>query len=86
MASYNLKSCTDQLCVPLAILFIKSLESGMLPSDWNIAIGHIVPIFKKMQSQVKVNNYIILCVLTSAIVKDAFLLQYNCYYLTNNMG
>ena len=27
-----LKNCADQLCVPIAILFNKSLESGMLPS------------------------------------------------------
>ena len=25
------KQCADQLCVPLSILFVKSLESGLLP-------------------------------------------------------
>jgi len=28
-----LKSCAEQLCVPLAILFNKSFKSGLLPKD-----------------------------------------------------
>ena len=28
--------CADQLCVPLSILFNKSLESSVLPDDWKI--------------------------------------------------
>ena len=39
------KQCADQLCVPLSILFTKSLESGLLPEDWKS--GHITPIYKK---------------------------------------
>ena len=40
-----LKRLATQLCVPLDILFTKSLKSGLLPQDWKI--GYIVPIFKK---------------------------------------
>jgi len=43
--SIILKNCADQLCAPLAILYNKSLESGVLPHDWKI--GHIVPIFRR---------------------------------------
>jgi len=74
--SVILKNCADQLCVPLAILYNKSLESGILPHDWKI--GHIVPIFKK-GSKVKVNNYRPVCLtsviikLLESIVKDALL-------------
>ena len=59
------KNCADQLCIPLAMLFAKSLDSGLLPNDWKI--GHITPIFKK-GSKVKVNNYRPVC-LTSVIIK-----------------
>ena len=40
------KQCADQLCVPLSILFIKSLASGILPEDWKIS--YITPIYKKV--------------------------------------
>ena len=40
------KQCADQLCVPLSILFIKSLVSGILPEDWKI--GYITPIYKRV--------------------------------------
>jgi len=36
--SIILKNCADQLCVPLAILYSKSLESGVLPHDWKITV------------------------------------------------
>jgi len=39
------KKCTDHLCTPLRILFIKSLKSGILPQDWKT--GHITPMYKK---------------------------------------
>ena len=40
------KQCADQLCVPLSILFIKSLENGLLPQDWKT--NHITPIYKRV--------------------------------------
>ena len=59
------KQCADQLCVPLSILFIKSLLSGILPEDWKI--GYITPIYKK-GNKTKVNNYCPVC-LTSVMIK-----------------
>ena len=35
------KQCADQLCVPLSVLFVKSLVGGILPEDWKI--GYITP-------------------------------------------
>jgi len=40
------KQCSDQLCTPLAILFVKLLESGALPQDWKN--GLITPIHKRV--------------------------------------
>jgi len=39
------KQCSDQLLIPLSILFVKSLESGTLPQDWKN--GLITLIYKK---------------------------------------
>ena len=41
------KKYSDQLCTPLSILFVKSLESGNLPQYWKT--GHITPIYKGWQ-------------------------------------
>ena len=59
------KQCADQLCVPLSILFNKSLESSVLPDDWKI--GYITPIYKK-GNKTKVDNYRPVC-LTSIVIK-----------------
>ena len=40
-----LRNCAEHLCVPLSMLFNKSLENRLLPKDWKI--GHITPIFKR---------------------------------------
>jgi hypothetical protein len=39
-----LKSCAEQLALPLAILFNRSLESGVLPSRWLESV--VIPLFK----------------------------------------
>ncbi|MEM7032821.1 MAG: hypothetical protein AAF629_24950, partial [Chloroflexota bacterium] len=39
-----LKNCAPSLCVPLAILFAKSMRQGILPGDWKS--GHVTPVFK----------------------------------------
>ena len=59
------KQCSDHLCIPLSILFVKSLESGHLPQDWKT--GFITPIYKK-GNKTKVNNYRPVC-LTSVVIK-----------------
>ena len=33
-----LKELSDQLAMPLCILFNKSLESGLIPGDWKVAM------------------------------------------------
>ncbi len=43
--SILLKCCANDLCVPLALLYAKSFQSGSLPSDWLTA--DICPLFKK---------------------------------------
>ncbi|XP_065645807.1 uncharacterized protein LOC136076261 [Hydra vulgaris] len=42
-----LKSCSKEISVPLSLLFIKSFDSGQVPSGWKLA--NITPIFKKGQ-------------------------------------
>jgi hypothetical protein len=39
-----IKLCSDELVKPLAILYSKSIASGIFPARWKIA--HIIPIFK----------------------------------------
>lgn len=39
-----IKRCSEALCIPLSILFRKSLESGEFPCAWKRS--HVVPIFK----------------------------------------
>ena len=48
-----LKSCAEQLAVPLLILFQKTFEEGHLPIDWKAA--KITPIFKKGSKKVAGN-------------------------------
>ena len=85
--SVILRNCAELLCVPLAMLFNKSLETGLLPKDWKI--WHITPIFKK-GSKVKVNNYRLVCLtsviikLLESIVKDALLSHLYHYNLLSN--
>ena len=49
-----LKALADELCIPLAIIFRKSLNEGVVPEDWRTA--HIIPVFKK-GSRAKAGNY-----------------------------
>ena len=41
----SFKENAQQLCIPLSILFSKSLESGLLPNGWKEAF--VTPVFKK---------------------------------------
>ena len=78
-----LKECSAELAQPLYIIFRKSLDSGVLPSDWKTAT--VTPIFKK-GSKTKPGNYrpvsltCIPCKIMETIVKDKLLKhieQYN---------
>ena len=59
------KECSEQLSVPLSILFTKFFQSGGLPSDWKIVF--VSPIHKK-GSQHLAGNYRPAS-LTSTVVK-----------------
>lgn len=38
------KNCAKELCLPLEILFNKSIKSGTFPTFWKVA--HVIPVFK----------------------------------------
>ena len=59
------KECSEHLSIPLSILFNKSFQSGVLPSEWKIAF--VTPIHKK-GSQHLASNYRPVS-LTSTVVK-----------------
>ena len=62
---YPFKENAHQLCIPLSILFSKSLESGLLPNGWKEAFVTLV--FKK-GSRSCVDNYRPIS-LTSPVIK-----------------
>jgi len=41
-----LKDMAEQLCLPLTILFTKSIQTSTLPDAWER--GHMIPIHKKV--------------------------------------
>ena len=64
----------DVISVPLAIIYTKSLEEGVVPGDWRCA--NITPVFKK-GSKSAAGNYrpvsltCILCKVMESIIRDA---------------
>jgi len=71
-----LKEMAEQLCIPLTILFRKSLNTSTLPTSWKR--GHVIPIHKKGSRRL-VDNYrpitltSIVGKLLESIVKDHIL-------------
>ena len=63
--AYTSKQCSQQISLPLSILFNKSFQSGHLPRDWKIV--YITPIHKKGLRNVA-GNYRPVS-LTSTVVK-----------------
>ena len=61
----SFKENAQQLCIPLSILFSKSLEFGLLPNSWKEAF--VTPVFKK-GNQSCVDNYRPIS-LTSPVIK-----------------
>ena len=60
-----IKQCSQQISIPLSIIFNKSFQFGVLPQDWKVA--YITPIHKKGSCNVA-GNYRPVS-LTSTIVK-----------------
>ena len=48
------KECSEQLSIPLSILFNKSFQFGVLPSEWSIAF--VTPIFIRKEA----NNLLVI--------------------------
>ena len=48
-----IKQCSQQISIPLSIIFNKSFQSGVLPQDWKVA--YITPIHKKGSRNVACN-------------------------------
>ena len=61
----HFKESSEQLSIPLSILFNKSFQSGVLPSEWRIVF--VTPIHKKGSQQLA-SNYRPVS-LTSTVVK-----------------
>ena len=59
------KECLEQLSIPLSVLFNKSFQSGVLPSEWRTAF--VTPNHKKGSQQLA-SNYRSVS-LTSTVVK-----------------
>jgi len=54
ISSYILKNCVNEISPTLKVIFTQSLDTGVLPSDWLIAI--VCPVFKK-GNRTNVANY-----------------------------
>ena len=69
-----LQGVVDVICQPLAIIYARSLEEGVVPKDWRCA--NVTPIFKK-GSKSLAGNYrpvsltCILCKVMESIIRDA---------------
>ena len=82
--TFILKSFADLLCVPLAIIFNRSLHEGVVPSDWKRA--NVSPIFKKGVRSLP-GNYrpvsltSVVCKVLESIIRDSIVK----YFDDNNM-
>ena len=71
-----LKVCSQELCLPLALIFQKSMKEGRLPSDWKRT--NITPLFKKGSHELAENYRPINCLsvpgkLMEQVLKDQML-------------
>ena len=82
VSSRVLVETADILCVPLALVFTRSLEEGVVPQDWRMA--NVTPIFKS-GSKSSPGNYrpvsltCIVCKIMESIIKDKIV-----HHLTTN--
>jgi hypothetical protein len=81
-----LKKFRDILTGPLAVIFNKSLKSGIVPNDWKLA--NVTPIYKK-GSKGLASNYrpisltSVLCKLLESIIRDALTAHIDRFKLLN---
>ena len=79
-----LKETSENVALPLSIIFKQSLSTGQVPEDWKLA--NITPIYKK-SSKFAAENYrpvsltSIVCKIMEAIIKDHLV----SYLQTNNL-
>ena len=73
-----LRNCAQSVAQPLTIIYRKSLEEGILPKDWKMAV--VVPIFKKGKKH-EASNYrpvsltSVPCKVLESIIRDAVVIH-----------
>ena len=84
---FILKSFADKLSVPLAVIFNKTLEEGVVPVDWRRA--NVCPIFKKGKRSLPCNYRpvsltSVVCKVMESIVRDHMVKYFNENNLIRN--
>ena len=73
LSPFILKELSTEICFPLSVIFQRSLNEGLVPSDWKLA--NVTPIFKN-GSKFEPGNYrpvsltSILCKVMESILRD----------------
>ena len=77
-----LKECAASIAEPLAIIFSKSYESGLLPTDWKMA--QVIPIFKKDSKNDKANYRPVSLTAISCKIMEAMIREKMLVFLEEN--
>ena len=85
--AFTLRELSDNLCVPLYIIFNKSLAENVVPNDWKMS--NVTAIYKK-GDRTDAGNYqpisltSLVCRIMESILRDAILLHLQNYHLIKN--